>query len=128
MMLHEEPVRPLILRDELGARRHPPRRPRMIFQHGKVLRPAQQHRLRQGSEMHLGNLLLAGTWHGSRLGSPDAVELIVIGVVDPEHRFPLAAGHGGVGEVYRMRAVVRDSLKLNRPSSMVYSRQSHAGG
>src|SRR5499426_678920 len=59
--------------------------------------------------MDLGNLFLAGARHrDSRccLRCPYTVELIVVRLMHPQHRFELPVGNRGVSQVHGVRALV----------------------
>ena len=59
--------------------------------------------------MHSRDLFLARARHREarrRFRGPDAVELVVVGAVDPEQRLELAVGDRGIGEIHGVCAVV----------------------
>src|SRR5262249_32840212 len=84
IVLNEDALGLLILRDQLGAGGIPCGSHSMIAQDGEVLVTVKENGQGQRAEMNSRDLLLAGPrhrypWWGLR--SPNAVELVVIGLV-----------------------------------------------
>ncbi len=108
-MLNEDALGILILRDQLGAGGIPRGSDSVIAQDGEVFAAVKEDGQGQRAEMNSGDLLLAGprhrhTWWGFR--SPNAVKLVVIGLVHPQHGLELAVRDRRVGQVYGVGAFV----------------------
>src|SRR6516225_2918453 len=98
IVLKEDASGTLVLRDQFGADGIPCGSHNMIAQDREVLAAVKQYGRGQRAEMNSGDLLLAGPRHRRTrraLRRPNAVELVVISLVHPQHGLELAVRERG---------------------------------